>query len=223
MAISDLWTRRKKSPRFECHLQEFREATGTSLEELAEHCKVSVETIEQIENAEYEPSIVLAEHIAQRLHTPVESLFTAHPPVPVSAAEEERFQRQVSNISYWLFSSFFFSMLVAVIVVSILGYQDAAMALFITWAAGAVGLIVAASFIPGYWRSLRYQSPFQSKPRFWFNVIASPILYASLMELLPSHSGEAPLKRILSFLFFAVFWAVWNYWFRIRKMKPIAK
>jgi putative transcriptional regulator len=212
-----------KGPRFECSLRELREEAGLIPEELAEHCKVSVETIILIEEAKYEPSVVLAVHIVERLNTTVESIFTAHPPTtPFSADFEERLRSQNRRVGAW---SFFVLLTLSLIGANILfkftNEEDAGIALFALWAVGDIAYLIGVTRIPGFWRFNRQRNRIANTKRiFWLRVIGSPILFATIMELFNVNQDHTWQRRLLSFLFYAIFWGGWMYWVQYRKVKP---
>lgn len=223
MSFRIFWNRflGRTAPRFDSHLREVRESAGVSVEELASHCRVSDQTIELIEDARYEPSVVLAEQIARRLNTSVESLFTAHQPTP--APEEERLKLKLGRAGLWGFYLVIFGSLIAANIFFFEDHEIAGEALGAVWAVGAIFFMILASRIPGFWRFQRQRNRTQPKPVYWFAVIGSPILFATLMQFMPSHEGESPAKRIASFFFYAIFWGGWMYWLQYRKVKSSAK
>jgi putative transcriptional regulator len=225
MSLKEFWEKRfgPRGPRFECHLRELREAAGVSVEALAEHCKVSNETITLIEDARYEPSVVLAEHIAGRLNTTVESIFTAHAPfAPFSAGFEERLRSKHRLVGAW---SFFILLSVSLIAANILFQytteEGAALALGALFFLGDIAYLIGVTRIPGYWRfNRRINRTRNTKRNFWIAVIGSPILFATIMELFNVNRDHTWQRRILSFLFYAIFWGGWMYWVQYRKVKP---
>jgi putative transcriptional regulator len=224
MTFVEIWKKRfgKKNPRFECHLREVRELAGITTQELADHCLVSVETIELIERAKYEPSVVLAEHIASQLHTTVESLFTAHPPIPpLSADSEERLWSKMGRVCLWCFFGLLaISLIGANILFQVPNEENAGIALFAIWALGAIAFLIGASRIPGYWRFSRRRNR-ESTPKrlFWFRVFGTPILFATTM-VITTRSNDSWQRQILDFMFYAVFWGGAMYWITFRKVKP---
>ncbi|WP_295582758.1 helix-turn-helix transcriptional regulator [uncultured Oscillibacter sp.] len=52
-----------------------RRELGLSQEELAKKCGVSRQTVNAIENNKYDPSLLLAFHLARELGLPVDGLF----------------------------------------------------------------------------------------------------------------------------------------------------
>jgi len=57
------------------HIKERRLAAKLSQQELADHCQVSRQTINAIENNKYDPTLQLAFNIAKVLQTQVDHLF----------------------------------------------------------------------------------------------------------------------------------------------------
>ena len=55
-------------------IRELRKAAGLTQQQLADHVRVTVRTINSIERGEYNPSLVLAYKIARIFHTTVEEL-----------------------------------------------------------------------------------------------------------------------------------------------------
>ena len=53
-----------------------RKELGLSQEELAKRCGVSRQTINAIENNKYDPTLLLAFHLAKELQLTVDTLFT---------------------------------------------------------------------------------------------------------------------------------------------------
>jgi putative transcriptional regulator len=223
MTFLEIWRERfsKKGPRFESHLREVRELAGLTPEDLAEYCQVSVETITLIEDAKYEPSVVLAEHLASRLNTTVESLFIAYPPsASLSSDSEERLWSQLRRITLWYFYSLLAISLIGANILFQLNEEDAGIAVFALWALGAVAFLIGLSRIPGYWRYSRQQMRAAlSKRRFWFAVIGAPIFFATFM-VITTRSHDSWQRQILSFFFYAIFWGGWMYWLVYRKVKP---
>jgi putative transcriptional regulator len=211
-----------KGPRFECHLRELREAAGLTAEELAEHCKVSVETITLIEDAKYEPSVVLAEHLASRLNTNVEAIFTAHAPdAPFMAGFEERIRSQNYLIGFCCFYGLIVASLIAAcILTDYTNEQHAGIALFAVWIVGAVAYLIGIYLIPGYWRFNRQSNHANtSKRKFWIAVIGTPIVYATTMEVINANKDITWQRRVLSFLLYAVTFGVTMYWLQWRRSK----
>jgi putative transcriptional regulator len=214
-----------KGPRFECHLRELREATGLTPEELAEHCKVSVETITLIEDAKYEPSVVLAEHLASYLRSSVESIFIAHPATLTrSAGFEERIRSQNWRVGFWCFYGIIVGSLIgAWVLTNYTNEQNAGIALFAIWGIGAIAYLIGVYLIPGFSRFTRQSNRAiagRSKRNFWIAVIGCPILFAAFMEAFNVNQDHTWQRRILSFLFYAVGWGGWMYWVQYRKVKP---
>ncbi len=212
-----------RGPRFECHLRELREEAGLSPEELAEHCKVSVETITLIEQAKYEPSVVLAEHLARRMNTTVESLFTALSPTGAASADfEERIRMQLRRLGLWCFYGFFIVSLVgADILFHLKNEEDAGVAVFVVLCFLTIGFLVGTLWIPGYWRFMRRRNREGTSNRiFWLRVIGSPFLFASIMEVFNVNHDLTWQRRLLSFVYYAVFWGGWMYLLVYRKVKP---
>ena len=56
-------------------IRALRKALGLSQEELAKACGVSRQTINAIENTQYDPTLGLAMRLARLLKTPVEDIF----------------------------------------------------------------------------------------------------------------------------------------------------
>ncbi len=224
MSLKEFWEKRfgPRGPRFECRLRELREAAGVSSEALAEHCKVSVETIEFIENAKYEPSVVLAEHIASYLHTSVESIFTAHSPIaPFSATYEERLRLQNRRVGAWCFFGLLaFCLIGANILFQFTNEEHVGIATAALFFLGDIAYLVGVARIPGFWRFNRQRNRIASSKRvFWFRVIGGPILFGATMELFNINRDLTWERRILSFLFYAVAYGVPMYWLEWRKSK----
>ncbi|MBA4493353.1 helix-turn-helix transcriptional regulator [Paenactinomyces guangxiensis] len=59
----------------ENRIKELRKAKKMSQEELANHCRVSRQTINAIENNKYDPSLALAFELAKILGVTVDELF----------------------------------------------------------------------------------------------------------------------------------------------------
>lgn len=57
------------------HIRETRKAKKLSQQELAEHCNVTRQTVNAIENDKYDPSLQLAFDLAKHLDTTVDDLF----------------------------------------------------------------------------------------------------------------------------------------------------
>ena len=57
-------------------IRALRREQGLSQEELARRCGVSRQTINAIENNQYDPTLSLAFHLARELDTTVDELFT---------------------------------------------------------------------------------------------------------------------------------------------------
>ena len=228
MSLKAFWEKRfgPRGPRFECNLRELREEAGLSPEELAEHCKVSVETITLIEDAKYEPSVVLAEHIAGRLNTTVEAIFTAHPPrAAYSAGFEERVRSQNWRIGFWCFIGLIIASVVgACVLFNYTTEEDAGIALFAVWAIGAIAYIIGVYQIPGYSRFTRQRNrDGMSKRNLWIAVIGGPILYATIMEVFNVNKDLTWQRRLLSFLFYAISWGGLMYWLQYRRVKSKKK
>ena len=63
-------------PEFECRLKTFRQQKGLTQEQLAALVGVRRETIGNLENGRYNPSLVLAWRIAAVFGVPIEEVFT---------------------------------------------------------------------------------------------------------------------------------------------------
>jgi putative transcriptional regulator len=223
MSLKEFWEKRfgPRGPRLECHLRELREAAGFTPEEIAEHCKVSVETITLIEDARYEPSVVLAEHIASYLNTNVESLFTAHSPfAPFSAGFEERLRSQNWRVGSWCFFILLaISLFGANILLQFTNEQGAGLALGALWALGSIAYLIGATRISGNWRFLRQRNRATSSRRtVWYRVLAGAIFFATLM-VLTTDTHDSWQRRILRFLFLAITYGGAMYWMSYRKSK----
>ena len=59
----------------ENRIRALRKERGISQEELAKRCGVTRQTVNAIENNKYDPTLVLAFHLAQELGTTVDQLF----------------------------------------------------------------------------------------------------------------------------------------------------
>jgi putative transcriptional regulator len=96
--------KKRVKPVYHNNLRDSRETLQITIEQLAEHCDVTTETIEKIEDGSYTPSVVLAMRIAEFLSRPVTELFPMPEAVPLtSAMDEERIGREVGRISYNVF------------------------------------------------------------------------------------------------------------------------
>lgn len=224
MTFSEFWKARfgRKGPRFESHLREKREEAGLTPQDLADHCQVSVETIELIEDARYEPSVVLAEHLARRLDTSVESLFTAHPPTDtLSVDSEERLRAQLGRVGLWcVYGLLAVSLIGANILFQFTNEEDAGIAMCILWVVGDIAFLIGVARISGFWRFSRQRMrASRSKRVFWIQVIGAPILFATFM-VFTTATHDPWQRRALSFLYYAVLWGGMMYWFQYRKSKP---
>jgi putative transcriptional regulator len=224
MTLIEIWRKRlgKRGPRFESHLREVRELAGLSTQELADQCQVSVETIELIENLKYEPTVVLAEHLASRLNTTVESLFTAYPPTAVISADfEERLRSEVRRVGLWCFIGLLAIALIGANIMFLFTNEgDAGIAVFVLWVVGDIAFLIGVSRISGYWRFSRQRNIASTPKRlFWLRVIGAPIFFATFMVLTVGYHDSIQ-KKILSFFFYAIFWGGWMYWIQYRKVKP---
>ncbi|WP_433956710.1 helix-turn-helix transcriptional regulator [Cytobacillus horneckiae] len=56
-------------------IRELRKSSKLSQEEVAKHCNVSRQTINEIENDKYDPTLQLAFNLASVLNTTVDELF----------------------------------------------------------------------------------------------------------------------------------------------------
>ncbi len=227
MTIREFWKLRfrDREPRFESHLREKREGAGVTVQELADFCQVSRETIELIEEAKYEPSVVLAEHLSRRLDVSVESLFTAHAPAPVRSADfEERLYLNTRRAGYWSYFGFFaLSLLAANVLFQYTNDEIGGMVISGIWAVVTIAFFIAVARIPGYWRYLRKRNR-EGTPKkiFWMQIIVSPIIFATLMELM-SEKNHSLNHRVLSFLYYALLWGGLMYWLKFRKSKRNAQ
>ncbi|MEJ2277748.1 MAG: helix-turn-helix transcriptional regulator [Candidatus Lokiarchaeota archaeon] len=61
--------------RLETSIKELREEANMTVSELAEKVEVPVQTIEYLEQGQYDPSLALAYKIAKVLNTNIEKLF----------------------------------------------------------------------------------------------------------------------------------------------------
>ncbi|HET6402752.1 MAG TPA: helix-turn-helix domain-containing protein [Candidatus Kapabacteria bacterium] len=223
MTFAKFWKNRfgRRGPRFESHLRKIREEAGLTPQDLADHCQVSRETIELIEEAQYEPSIVLAEHLSRRLDVPVESIFTAHAPAPGRSADfEERLYLKTRRAGYWSFAGYFaLSLIAANVLFQYTNDEIGGMVIFGIWAVVTIAFLIATTRIPGYWRYLRKRNQ-EGTPKkiFWMQIIISPIIFATLMVLMLEKNHSLG-HRVLSFFYYALFWGGSMYWLQYRKSK----
>jgi len=212
----------KQPPRFESHLREVRELAGLNQGHLAEYCQVSIETIELIENSKYEPSVVLAEHLARCLNTTVETLFTAHPPTGVlSGDSEERIRSQLGRIGLWSsYGMIAASLIGAAILAFLANEQVAGIAVFVVGMLGYIIFLICLGKISGYERySRRKMKAYGSKFLFWYRLIWTPLIMASAMTLTSKiiHSWQS---GIILFLCYALAFGGGFFLLEYRKLKP---
>lgn len=62
-----------------CHIKKYRLLKGWTQEELARQVNVRRETIMRLEGGKYNPSLLLAMDIAEKLAVPIEDLFERFP------------------------------------------------------------------------------------------------------------------------------------------------
>ncbi len=223
MTFREFWKSRfaPKGPRFECRLRQMREAAGFTEAALAEFCQVSQETITLVEAAKYEPSVVLAEHIARRLDTTVENLFTVFPATPARSADwEERLNKETRQVGYWTFYGVFaISAIGAAVLLNFSNQESVAYTLFAVAIVSAIAYVIGTTRIPGYRQfSRQWMLAGTTKRKRLLGVIAGAVIYAVFMELF-ANKGETVAKRIESFLFYAVIWGTMMYWLNYRKAK----
>ncbi len=212
--LTKLRARFKRPIRFTTTLGEVRQSRGLTEEELAEYCEVSVETIRMIEAAKYEPSVVLASRLAQKLEVSVEELFVlTNEKNALRASEDERLQSTMYHYGFWLM--FFLisgSLIAANVFLNMCScYEDVGETLFAVWAVGAVLYLASTTAIPGYWRYSRSANRSGTTAKYRIgSSIASGIMFAVIMYLFDP--GDKSVQgRILHATYNALFFGGLTY------------
>lgn len=73
--ISYIISKMRTGEKLQTSIKELREKVGMSIAQLAEKAEVPDNTIEQLEEGSYDPSLALAYRIAKALNTSIEELF----------------------------------------------------------------------------------------------------------------------------------------------------
>ena len=219
MSLKNPFRRQKKEPRFSSNVREFRERAVLSILDVADYCQVSEKTIELIEEAKYEPSVVLAEHLARRLNVNVEALFTANAPVlPSKAGNEERIQWQLRQATYWCF----YSMLVvsglgSAFFISLTGQDTVTYVLVGMLFLFAIVFLILASRIPDYIEYIpvvnRARTP--KTQRILLTIVGAVIAATSVFWF--QSKDESLASRIIGFFFFALLFGIMTYWMSYRR------
>ncbi len=149
--LTKLRARFKRPIRFTTTLGEVRQSRGLTQEDLAEYCEVSVETIRMIEAAKYEPSVVLAARISEKLNARIDEIFSALPRAAKNSTERPDSRDQQFKAGMWINTAFLF--IVIAEMAALLTFIPISFVLLAFCVVGLLDILLIIAFVqlvPGY-------------------------------------------------------------------------